>query len=186
MSLVTDLVEHYQQLIERGELKPEDVPSPRQMGYEWCVSTGTAQEVRTALMRGGMAVHLTAPKPLGEITDQVMWDRFWPRVDAPDENGCTKWNWRTDSSGYGWFWLNGRMPKAHIVAYTYLLGPITPGNVVDHVYEAGCRSRLCVNIEHLEQVTTAENNRRMYAAGRRKGSIWVRTELDEETTDVAE
>ncbi|MXM65527.1 hypothetical protein GR925_19230 [Streptomyces sp. HUCO-GS316] len=98
------------------------------------------------------------------VTDEDM-ARFWPKVAEPDENGCTLWTAGTRGHmGYGSFMLNGRMVMAHRVAWEYFMGDIPPGLVVDHVYEAGCRSPRCVWIGHLEVVTQAENERRKWAA----------------------
>ena len=53
------------------------------------------------------------------------------------------------------------------------------GEVVDHVYERGCRYRCCIEPSHLEIVTKEENSRRAIAARRaghrtydRRGLLW--------------
>jgi len=73
------------------------------------------------------------------------------------KNGCWLWQGRLNSKGYGYRWFNskpGRM--AHRVIYELLKGPILKGMPLDHL----CRVRHCVNPDHLEPVTTMENNRR--------------------------
>ena len=50
---------------------------------------------------------------------------------------------------------------AHRVAWEDARGPIPDGLTIDHL----CRVRNCVNVEHLELVTIAENNRRKKIAG---------------------
>ncbi len=56
----------------------------------------------------------------------------------------------------------GRSRYAHRVYYAKHKGPIPPGCVIHHV----CRVRSCVNPDHLEAVTQAENLRADWAARR--------------------
>jgi hypothetical protein len=70
------------------------------------------------------------------------------------EDGC--WLWPNLSpKGYGQVTLNGRTRMAHRVSYEAFVGPIPEGHQVHHA----CRTRPCVNPEHLEAVTRAENLR---------------------------
>lgn len=98
------------------------------------------------------------------VTDEDL-RRFWPKVDPPNSDGCTLWNAGIQGAmGYGSFHLNGRDVSAHRVAWEAYMGDIPPGLFLDHVWDLGCRSPLCVWIGHLELVTQAENERRKWAA----------------------
>src|SRR5690606_28140598 len=82
-------------------------------------------------------------------------DRFWNKVNMrPD--GCWEWQGARQSGGYGSFWWQGRVQKAHRVSYEDQMGPIPEGLVLDHL----CRVRHCVRPDHLEPVTQKENTLR--------------------------
>jgi hypothetical protein len=87
-------------------------------------------------------------------------ERFWARVDKRNDSECWLWTGGFMGTGYGGFFLNGRMTVAHRVAYELLVGPIPDGLHIDHL----CRVRACVKPDHLEPVTLAENNRRAGSA----------------------
>lgn len=82
-------------------------------------------------------------------------DRFWEKVDKTE----TCWIWMAaQTSGYGYF-ASEVERYAHRWSYVHLVGPIPHGLHVDHL----CRNKLCVNPDHLEPVTLAENLRRAAA-----------------------
>jgi hypothetical protein len=83
-----------------------------------------------------------------------------------DENGCHRWAGRVDRYGYGRFKMvcDGvkRETGAHRAAWLSMVGDIPQGLVIDHL----CRTRSCVNPEHMELVTNEENVRRGIGVGR--------------------
>jgi hypothetical protein len=84
-----------------------------------------------------------------------------------DDAGCWIWQRAMNHDGYGQ--LSGGKKsegtftsvKAHRWFYEHFVGPIPEGMTIDHL----CCVRACVNPDHLEVVTHAENCRR--AAARR-------------------
>lgn len=84
--------------------------------------------------------------------------RFWDKTRSEDTGytiPCLTWTARKEF-GYGRFFWEGKTRRAHRVAYEVPVGPIPDGLQPDHL----CRNRACVNVEHLELVTSQENTRR--------------------------
>jgi hypothetical protein len=87
-------------------------------------------------------------------------ERLWAKA-APNDAGCLIWHARIDRHGYGMFRgprIGGRsgMSSAHRWAYIAATGHVPDGLVVDHL----CNVTVCINPDHLEAVTNAENQRR--------------------------
>jgi len=97
-------------------------------------------------------------------TRKTSTERFWDRVEKTDT--CWLWTGSKTQGGYGQLSVDGVCVGAHRIAYRLLIGPYPAGYHIDHL----CRVRNCVNPDHLEAVTVAENLRRSmpYRSPKRK------------------
>ena len=75
-------------------------------------------------------------------------------------SGCWLWTGSVDGDGYP----RMRGGLAHRASFSEKNGEIPPGLEIDHK----CEVRCCVNPEHLQAVTHAENNRLSALRGRKK------------------
>jgi len=80
-----------------------------------------------------------------------MEERFWDKVDKTET--CWLWTGGKVKDGYGMFKINGQMQLSHRVSWILSGNTIPEGHVIRHK----CRSKNCVNPEHLETGTLAEN-----------------------------
>lgn len=84
-----------------------------------------------------------------------------PRIAAKIQPDGECWSWTAYRSkkGYGSVATgHGKTALAHRHVYELLVGPIPAGLELDHL----CLNTSCVNPDHLEPVTGAENLRRRY------------------------
>lgn len=87
------------------------------------------------------------------IADPI--ERLHSRINKTDT--CWLYTGQVNNKGYGVFAVGNTKRGAHVVVYELLVGPVPDGLELDH----RCRVTLCVNPDHLESVTHAENQRRM-------------------------
>lgn len=87
----------------------------------------------------------------------------WPRfgletldVFVDTEGPCWLWRRKPRRDGYGGVKVAGRQMYAHRAVRELLVGNVPDGLELDHL----CRNQICVNPDHLEPVTHAENMRR--------------------------
>lgn len=86
--------------------------------------------------------------------------RFWNKVEKTD--GCWLWTASKNRQGYGYFRFDGKMMKAHRMAWLLVHGEIPEGMLVCHT----CDNPSCVNPEHLWLGTNQDNQNDMNAKGR--------------------
>lgn len=81
-------------------------------------------------------------------------EKFAKYVDKT--TGCWLWIGYRYSNGYGAITHERKQILVHRWAYERFVGPVPDGLTIDHL----CAVRHCVNPDHLEPVTGAENTRR--------------------------
>jgi hypothetical protein len=103
-------------------------------------------------------------------TKKTTLELFHEKYIVDPVTGC--WQWQAGTCGRGYSKIGYTRPdgtRRTVGAYKWIMeqihGPIAPGYEPDHL----CRNKLCVNPDHMEIVTRAENNRRRVAAYRENG-----------------
>lgn len=112
---------------------------------------------RQAAWRQRCKAHYNADLLAGVIWRRTSEERFWESVEPT--GFCWTWTGNLNDAGYGRFGADGRLYLAHRYAYGLLVGPIPDGTELDHL----CRTRRCVNPDHLDPVTQVVNNRRSFS-----------------------
>ena len=93
-----------------------------------------------------------------EFGASVVRDIVWRNVHPEPNTGCWLWSGEHMRRGYGRAKKHSKAKRqmAHTVLWEGFFGPIPDGLEMDHL----CCVPSCVNPEHLEPVTPAENMRR--------------------------
>ena len=77
-------------------------------------------------------------------------------------NGCWQWTASFDDRGYGQYFLNGKLTKAHRAAWFFAFGSIGKGKFICH----HCDNKWCVRPSHLFEGTQTDNIRDAVRKGR--------------------
>lgn len=82
------------------------------------------------------------------------------------ETGC--WDWQLHTIyGYAYQYSQSGSSRVHKINYEKKYGSVPKGKVLDHL----CKNKKCVNPDHLEIVTVAENTRRGRATKLKKEQV---------------
>lgn len=108
---------------------------------------------------GSFTLVLVHGAPLEKLTER----------SEPGPDGCVLYTGLITNRGYGQISVDGTQKLAHRAIYELKVGPIPDGLFLDHIChnrDASCLGgdtclhRRCINVDHLEPVTSAENTRR--------------------------
>lgn len=90
------------------------------------------------------------------ITDRMNFGDRLADFAKLGHDSCWVWPGAINDGGYGLVSYEGKVRRAHRLAYELIAGPIPDGLTLDHL----CRTRPCINPAHLEPVTQQINNHR--------------------------
>ena len=80
--------------------------------------------------------------------------RFDEKVALGAGDDCDLWTAGKDGDGYGFFWLRGKTPRAHVISWQRANGrKVREGLQINHL----CRTPSCTKAAHLQECTPREN-----------------------------
>lgn len=92
------------------------------------------------------------------------------KVHFEPNSGCWLWAGADNGAGYGTMTLgHAKRAYAHRISFEIHRGPVPDGMHLDHL----CRVRCCVNPDHLDPVSNAENARRGKAGHHMKAAPFI-------------
>jgi hypothetical protein len=91
--------------------------------------------------------------PRQVVEERTNFDRLWTKVrrdgpvadKRPDLGRCWPWTGATDARGYGLVRVDGKLQRAHRVAYALAVGPVKPGLPL---VQFACTTAGCCNPAH--------------------------------------
>lgn len=93
--------------------------------------------------------------------------RFINNINDVVFTNCWEWVASTDGTGYGMFYINGKIVKAHRASWQLYFGEIPPSMLVLHK----CDNRKCINPRHLFLGNHKDNSQDMIKKGRNRPVI---------------
>lgn len=102
--------------------------------------------------------------------DQALFDRLMSFVQVNPVTGCHLWTGQTDGKEdpYGRTTYKGQTIAAHRAMWKACRGLFRKGFDVDH----RCTVRLCINYDHLKEVTKLKNQRLKHKRKKHKGDVF--------------
>lgn len=143
---------HFQQRKKGQELRPVAEPSV-------CIADECSTPTRFAELCRVHGERMRLYGRLDKLPEPSVAERFWEKVHKTET--CWLWIGAISSTGYGTISIDGRRQGAHRLSLALAGVEIPDGYDVDHL----CRTPPCVNPNHLEPVTHAENMARAPFSG---------------------
>ena len=135
------------------------VPMLRRPRPDACIINGCGKRV---IARGWCPMHYTRALNGLDMFAPPTYQRGVPIIErilgriGISDTGCWIWQGAKTAQGYGALNIDGKIRLVHRLTSEHYNGPVPEGLQIDHL----CMVRSCCNPDHLEAVTSAENNKR--------------------------